>query len=328
MKTITTKKLSAFIITMVFSLSFVYAQSPRDVQTINPIIGDISYVAKFGHQPDASVSEDLRIQTHLAYAENLLRQKDASNLSPEMQQKRAHMLDLLRDYWTAGKFPRNYDYKDQRRPCFIDKDQTICAVGYLVEQTAGRKAAEAINNKFKYEVLMAMNDELVDGWIATSGLTKEECATIQPSYGGPCGWNPCCNNGNPQPNHVYACRMSNCVQECKCVNANAVANWQAHGKPCEGRLSNSKGSEEFALNIYPNPASTSATIYFSLPQSEKVTIGILDLTGRMVTVVSDVMFEAGENEVKWNTENITAGIYFLRMEAGDTVQMEKITVMK
>jgi len=309
MKTITTKKIYSFIIMMVFSLMFVHAQSPRDVQTINPVIGDISWVTRFGQQPDASVNEDVRIQTHLSYAENLLRQKDVSNLSPELQQKRVHNLDLLHDYWTRGSFPRNYDYTETRKPCFIDKDGTICAVGYLVEQTAGRNAAKAINNKFKYEELMAMNDELVDGWIATSGLSKEECAMIQPTYGN------YCYCGNFQYNAYCVYNSHNGHGRCKKYHYRV-----------EGGATTS--NEITLLDIYPNPVSSSLTIAFDLAQSEKVAIRIFDMTGRLVTVVADELFEEGDNEIVWHASDTNSGIYFLRIEAGNNLLTEKISVVK
>ncbi len=151
-------------------------------QTINPILGDISFVETFGQQPRATTDEDLRIKTHLSYVEKLLRQKDVSNWTAEQKEKRSHLLDLLHAYWTAGVFPRNFDYPNKRVPCFIDKDGRICAVGYLIEQTAGRQTAEKINDAHKYDKLLAMNDCMVDSWIETSGLTKEECAMIQPTY--------------------------------------------------------------------------------------------------------------------------------------------------
>src|SRR5690606_8014938 len=88
------------------------------------------------------------------------------------------------DYRETGVIPRNYDYPGIRKPCFIDKEERICAVGYLVEQTAGREVAQKINEKYQYENLMAMNDPLIDDWVAESGLTKRECAMIQPAYGG------------------------------------------------------------------------------------------------------------------------------------------------
>jgi hypothetical protein len=181
MNKIATLLLSLTVVITFFSFNTATIVDSR--QLINPVLGDKSFVSKFGHSPDATTNNELRIKTHLEYVENLLRQKDVSNLTRKEQKKRNHLLDLLHDYWTAGVFPRNYDYADQRKPCFIDKNGTICAVGYLVEQTAGRHVAEQINSRHKYETIYDMNDKAVDIWIATSGLTKEECAMIQPTYG-------------------------------------------------------------------------------------------------------------------------------------------------
>ena len=68
--------------------------------------------------------------------EELLGNKDVSDLSDEHQKKRKMALQFLHQYWTAGVFPINYDYAE-RRPCFIDREGNICAVGYLVAKTAG-----------------------------------------------------------------------------------------------------------------------------------------------------------------------------------------------
>lgn len=176
-------KLAAIItLTVATLLSGCNKSSVDKSQMVNPVIGDISYETKFGHKPAATTDNNLRISTHLEYVENLLRARDVSDLPVELQTKRNHLLDLLHGYWTKGVFPKNYDYPDQRKPCFIDRDGTICAVGYLIEQTTNRQIAESINSKFKYDVLLAMNNPTVDNWILTSGLTKEECAMIQPTY--------------------------------------------------------------------------------------------------------------------------------------------------
>ncbi len=164
-------------------------KKPSVTQSINPLLGDISFINKFGHNPDATTDDNLRIKTHLEFVENLLRKKNISNLPASEKIKRNHLLDLLHQYWTAGIFPRNYEYATERKPCFIDKDARICAVGYLVEQTAGRQVAEQINSKHKYEKINEMNDAAVAEWIANSGLTKEECAMIQPMYGAPPSYN-------------------------------------------------------------------------------------------------------------------------------------------
>lgn len=157
-------------------------------QRINAIIGDISFIEKFGTEPTRETNENLRIKTHLAYVENLLRKKDVSTLTKEQSKNRQKMLRLLNEYRNAAVFPKNVDFIDKRMPCFIDQDGRICAVGYLIEQTAGRKVAEEINDKYKYENLLAMRGGTIENWIESSGLTKEECAMIQPTY-----------DYNPQP---------------------------------------------------------------------------------------------------------------------------------
>lgn len=185
------KNLTIISILIVATIFFACNKSSVDTsQMVNPLLGDISYESKFRHKPDAKTDNNLRVRTHLEYVENLLRNKDVSNLSADLIKKRNHLLDLLQDYWTNGVFPKNQDYADQRKPCFIDKDGTICAVGYLLEQTMSRQVADDINSKHKYDELLAMNNSTVDNWVLTSGLTKEECAMIQPTYG-------------PTPVHTY-----------------------------------------------------------------------------------------------------------------------------
>ncbi|MEJ7663205.1 MAG: hypothetical protein WKG07_28525 [Hymenobacter sp.] len=79
-------------------------------------------------------------------------------------------------------FPHNASPDGQRRPCFIDEAGRICAVGYLVEQTAGRAAAERINQHFQYAEIGQMHDAALSRWVAGSGLSVADCALIQPTY--------------------------------------------------------------------------------------------------------------------------------------------------
>lgn len=126
-----------------------------DQQTVNAVIGDASYIKTFDEAPSQKTDEILRIKTHLKYVEQLLREKDVSHLPNNQQKNREYLLDLLEQYRLAGQFPKNLKYSNKRVPCFIDKFGNICAVGYLIEQTAGREVAERINNQFQYEYLLA-----------------------------------------------------------------------------------------------------------------------------------------------------------------------------
>ncbi len=158
----------------------------------------------------------------------------------------------------------------------------------------------------------------------------------------------CANAQTCPANKVWACRTSNCVQQCRCVYANNVTYWQANGQPCHipctcqrpvpascrpycspFRSAADGSPEEIALTgIYPNPVSESATLIFYLDESENVSIQIFDMTGRVVKTLADDLFMEGENKIEWNAENINTGLYFLRMAAGEYSQTEKFSVVK
>jgi hypothetical protein len=165
---------------MLFLVTSICAQSPT--QTVNPIIGDESFVALFGFQPDEHTDNQLRVQAHLAYAEQKLRERPADGLTDQQKENREKVLDLLKEYWTNGIFPSNFDYPEERRPCFIDRNGNICAVGYLVEKTAGMELAQQINEKHQYDYLLDMNEPALEAWAEEHGFTLEECAMIQPAY--------------------------------------------------------------------------------------------------------------------------------------------------
>jgi len=166
---------------------FLFACNPdKDLteNTVNAVIGDKSFIEKYGHNDFDQVSETERIASHLAYVERKLRDRDVSHLPKHLAEKRKKMLRLLHEYRLAEKFPSNYDYPGKRVPCFIDQTGNICAVGYLIERTSGRKLAEKINSEFKYDFILDITMPELTRWIENSGLTALECAMIQPSYGG------------------------------------------------------------------------------------------------------------------------------------------------
>lgn len=149
---------------------------------INPLLKNASFVACFGFEPAAGTNEDLRIAIHLDYVEQLLRKKPVRHLDARQRINRKRALDILATYRLAGRFPKNYDHAD-RKPCFIDRDGNICAVGYLIEHTSGRALAEAINARYQYAHIREMKMQELDHWMNIHGLSREECAMIQPNYG-------------------------------------------------------------------------------------------------------------------------------------------------
>ena len=151
-------------------------------QVLNPIIENASQklavILFTGHE----VTEEMRVACHLLYAESLIRSKTADHLNRTQKINREKMCDLLHYYAVRGQYPKNYDYPGERAPCFIDKDGTICAVGYLIEQTEGLDVANQINESYQYADIYEMDQEFIEAWAFENGLSLEEVAIIQPTY--------------------------------------------------------------------------------------------------------------------------------------------------
>lgn len=121
------------------------------------------------------------IAADLTLVEQFLRSKDVSALSPALQKERKRNLDVFHEYIVEGKFPKNYDH-EERRPCFIDRDGGVCAVGNLLVKSGEKDLAYYIADNYQYAYVKDMNVEQLVDWQKTSGLTLEELSLIQPSY--------------------------------------------------------------------------------------------------------------------------------------------------
>lgn len=174
-----------YLVSLVYILTGLNKASFNNSDQINAIVGNESFVTAYGRSPDIYDSQKLRITTHLTYVTDLLEQADVSSLDEETSKKRKHLLELLKKYTLEGNFPSNYDIEGKRSPTFIDKNGNICAVGYLVQQTAGDWASKEINSIYKNEYIANMDSELLDNWLNENGLTKLEAEMIQPTYNPP-----------------------------------------------------------------------------------------------------------------------------------------------
>jgi hypothetical protein len=171
------------LLTLLFSTS-AFAEAPYPPhfrEGANHHLGDDSFVAAFGRLPDPMDPEPLRMHTHLAYVRAWLGGRPAAR--PELAAARARLLGFLDEYIAHGTTPRNTRLP-YRNPVFIDDDGTICAVGYLIERTAGRPLAEQIAAEHGHDYLETIAAAVpeVAAWIAASGFTLDELASIQPGY--------------------------------------------------------------------------------------------------------------------------------------------------
>ena len=78
------------------------------------------------------------------------------------------------------------------------------------------------------------------------------------------------------------------------------------------------------LTILPNPILNTGTISFLLSRSQKVSLKIFNVSGQLVSTLADHVFHAGNNELVWNTNEMTAGVYFLQFQSEEIQQTMKL----
>lgn len=79
-----------------------------------------------------------------------------------------------------------------------------------------------------------------------------------------------------------------------------------------------------SLSVFPNPASTSATISFHVPQAAAVSISILDLSGRTIKSFSAQDYSAGQHEINIDVSALKSGIYFCQLKLNETIETVKL----
>jgi hypothetical protein len=155
---------------------------PGRPAAINAIVGDRSWIERYGAPPTADAPEALRIETHLAWVEQQLRAAPVSHLSSARRVARAHLLDVLHAYTLAGAFPRHSAPQPIRRPRFVDDRGTHCAVAELVRASAGPALVEHVRAAHELDFIRDMHEPALIAWADANGMSMDELAMIQPTY--------------------------------------------------------------------------------------------------------------------------------------------------
>jgi len=98
-----------------------------------------------------------------------------------------------------------------------------------------------------------------------------------------------------------------------------------------GPVSNEDGAAVRSLTLgqnFPNPVVSGVTsIPFSLERAQDVTVAVFDALGREVSATA-ATFAAGEQSVQVDTRALPNGVYFYRINAGETTLTRKMVVMQ
>lgn len=87
--------------------------------------------------------------------------------------------------------------------------------------------------------------------------------------------------------------------------------------------------EEFALHAaYPNPFNPSATIAYELKEAANVRLVVYDISGRIVATLVDGWVSGGAHQAVFTADNLSSGIYFCHLTAGNFSDTKKMVLMK
>ncbi|MCB0724841.1 MAG: T9SS type A sorting domain-containing protein [Ignavibacteriae bacterium] len=81
-------------------------------------------------------------------------------------------------------------------------------------------------------------------------------------------------------------------------------------------------------NNYPNPFNPSTKIKFDLSQNTDVRLTIYDMRGSDVQEVINTQMNAGSYEFSFNGANLSSGVYFYRLTAGNFVETKQMVLVK
>ena len=81
---------------------------------------------------------------------------------------------------------------------------------------------------------------------------------------------------------------------------------------------------------YPNPFNPSTNIQYAISSTQFVTLKVYDLLGREVVTLVNEEKTAGSYEIEFGVKSLelSSGIYFYKLQAGEFVETKKMILLK
>lgn len=87
--------------------------------------------------------------------------------------------------------------------------------------------------------------------------------------------------------------------------------------------------KKFKLSAnYPNPFNPTTTIQYQVPKQADVLIEVYNILGQRAKTLVNENKQPGEYTINFNGSRLASGIYFLRIEAGNFIDTQKMTLIK
>ena len=84
----------------------------------------------------------------------------------------------------------------------------------------------------------------------------------------------------------------------------------------------------YILQNYPNPFNPSTNIRITIPEKSQVKLALYDVLGRELDILLNEVLNPGIREIELNGNNLTSGIYLVKMTANNYHKTLKISLLK
>ncbi|GAB5536318.1 MAG: hypothetical protein Rubg2KO_25670 [Rubricoccaceae bacterium] len=82
------------------------------------------------------------------------------------------------------------------------------------------------------------------------------------------------------------------------------------------------------LAVSPNPVASASSVSVTLAEPQDVTVEVVDALGRRVAVLHEGPVSVGASRWRWDAARHPAGVYMVRLRAGDAVRTQRVTVVR
>jgi len=103
--------------------------------------------------------------------------------------------------------------------------------------------------------------------------------------------------------------------------------WILTGSFLEGDLADLP-SDFVLIRNYPNPFNASTVISYELPTSSLVKLEVYNISGQKVATLVDSQQEAGYRSARWDASEVSSGLYFYKLTAGDFNEIKRMILVR
>lgn len=83
-----------------------------------------------------------------------------------------------------------------------------------------------------------------------------------------------------------------------------------------------------SYSVYPNPAKDLVNVDFDLVSGNNVSVELVDIAGKTVAALPVMPYTAGKNSVQLSTDNLSQGLYFVRINTSEATVTGRLVIIK